>query len=383
MPRCCSPLLLCAAFGLLGGMAIADEGVRFVRIPEGGIQPQIVRDSAGTVHLLYFKEEPAAGNVFYVRRAEGDDGFSKPLRVNSQAGSAIAVGSIRGAQLAVGRNGRAHVAWNGSGTAEPKGPVKYGNPMLYSRLNDEGTAFEAQRNVIDKAYVLDGGGSVAADDAGHVYVAWHAGNAEASRRVWLVRSSDEGASFTTESAIDREELGACGCCGLKAFADREGSVFVLYRSAREATNRDMHLLVSTDSGNLFANQEIDRWKIATCPMSSESFIETPESVYAAWETNGQVFMSRIDKKTRLAGTPIAAPGTPGGRKHPTLATDQKGKLLLAWTEGTGWQKGGALAWQEFDARGKPTKVRGRRDGIPVWSFPAAYVDADGTFAIVY
>jgi len=254
--------------------------------------------------------------------------------------------------------------------------------MLYSRLNDEGTAFEAQRNVIDKAYVLDGGGSVAADDAGHVYVAWHAGNAEASRRVCLVRSSDDGATFSTEAAIDREELGACGCCGLKAFADREGSVFVLYRSARETTNRDMHLLVSKDSGNLFADQEVDRWKIATCPMSSESFVETPEAVYAAWETNGQVFMSRIDKKTRLAGTPVSAPGTPGGRKHPTLATAQGGRLLLAWTDGTGWQKGGSLAWQEFDARGNPTKIRGRREGIPVWSFPAAYSDA-GTFVIVY
>ena len=41
-------------------------------------------------------------------------------------------------------------------------------------MNDSGTAFETERNVIHAAYGLDGGGSVAADDQANVYVAWHA-----------------------------------------------------------------------------------------------------------------------------------------------------------------------------------------------------------------
>ena len=36
--------------------------------------------------------------------------------------SADAQESIRGAQMAIGRGERVHVAWNGSGAAEPKGP---------------------------------------------------------------------------------------------------------------------------------------------------------------------------------------------------------------------------------------------------------------------
>ena len=383
MSRCCCVVLLCVAVSISADAARGDDAVRFVRVPDSGIQPQVARDASGTVHLLYFNGEPGAGDLYYVRRSDRDERFSEPVRVNSQPGSAIAVGSIRGGQLALGREGRVHVAWNGSGTAEPKGAVKYGNPMLYSRLNDEMTAFEPQRNVIDKAYVLDGGGSVAADEAGNVYVAWHAGNAEASRRVWMVRSSDDGATFSSETAIDREQLGACGCCGLKSFADRDGSVYVLYRSAQDATNRDMNLLMSTDAGNLFTTQQVDRWKIATCPMSSESFAATADAVYAAWETNGQVFVSRIDKKTRLAGTPVAPPGTGTGRKHPALTATSDGRVLLVWDEGTGWQKGGALAWQEFDSRGKPTKVRGKRDGIPVWSFPAVFAEDAGAFVVLY
>src|SRR5207253_4479287 len=56
--------------------------------------------------------------------------FSEPLRVNRHPGSAIAIGNIRGAHLAVGKNGRVHVAWMGSSKATPKGP-RDASPMLY------------------------------------------------------------------------------------------------------------------------------------------------------------------------------------------------------------------------------------------------------------
>jgi hypothetical protein len=49
------------------------------------------------------------------------------LRVNSQQGSAIAAGAIRGAHLAVGRNGRVHVAWNGSSTGPTARSAQPGN----------------------------------------------------------------------------------------------------------------------------------------------------------------------------------------------------------------------------------------------------------------
>ena len=71
-------------------------------------------DAKGVVHLIYFKGDAKAGDIFYVRQEPASDTFSPPLRVNSEPASAIAVGTIRGAQLALGRNGRVHVAWNGT-----------------------------------------------------------------------------------------------------------------------------------------------------------------------------------------------------------------------------------------------------------------------------
>src|SRR6267154_6112956 len=93
----------------------AGQQVKLIATPDDGIQPQAAVDSKGVVHLIYFKGDPKGGDIFYVRRAPGQDQFSKLMPVNTQPHTAMALGTIRGAQLAVGKNGRVHVAWDGMG----------------------------------------------------------------------------------------------------------------------------------------------------------------------------------------------------------------------------------------------------------------------------
>jgi hypothetical protein len=376
---------------VLGASPVEAGGkiVNVIKTPDGGIQPQAVTDAKGVVHLLYFKGDPKAGDLFYARREPGKRGFTTPLRVNSQAGSAIAVGTIRGGQLALGKNGRVHVAWNGSGKAEPRGSGKYTSPMLYARLNDAGDAFEEQRNLMQQTDALDGGGTVAADQNGRVYVAWHAfqlggTSGEDSRKVWLALSSDDGKTFARETPINTKPTGACGCCGMRAFVDAKGAAYFLYRTATQGSHRDMFLLQSAPGAKSLQGNLVHKWDINSCPMSSECFAEGPGGVVTAWDTDGQVYWARIKPGTAEIGSPIAAPGEGKGRKHPALAVNAKGDVLLVWTEGTGWQRGGALAWQVFDKSGQPTRERGRIAGaIPVWGLPAAIAEADGTFTVLH
>jgi hypothetical protein len=385
-------LILGTAAAALGAGAAADTTtnqppkVTLLRIPDRGIQPQVAVDSKGVVHLIYFKGDPAAGDIFYVHSESGEIAFSRPLRVNSYPGSAIAVGNIRGAHLAVGKKGRVHVAWNGTGKAEPKGP-KGALPMLYTRLNDAGTAFEPQRNIIQSAFGLDGGGSVAADESGNVYVAWHApapgSVGEGQRRVWIAHSSDEGQSFSRETPAYSQATGACGCCGLRAFADSKGSIYLLYRAATEQIHRDMYLLISTNQGAHFQGEDISPWEINTCPMTTASFAQCAAGVLASWETNGQVYYVRIDSQTGQRSQPVAAPGSSRGRKFPAVAGNAKGETILVWTEGMGWNRGGRLAWQIYDQTGKPTSEKGTADGVPTWSLVAAFVRPDGGFTVIY
>ena len=371
------PLLLCA-------IASAEEQkqVGFLRVPDRGIQPQVVADGKGVVHLIYFRGEPSHGDLFYVRSEDAGATFSRPLQINSQQGSAIATGSIRGAHLAVGKGGRVHVAWNGSGN---KGHANDG--MFYTRLNDNRMAFEPQRNLIQAAAGLDGGGSVAADESGNVYVAWHAPEpgkkGEDNRRVWVARSTDEGRTFAREQPAYDPATGACGCCGLRVFADRKGNVYVLYRSATQSVNRDSYLLTSRNQGMTFEGEKVHAWKIGTCPMSSFGFGESAAGVLASWETDGQVYYTRIDPASGKKSEPAAAPGEGNARKHPVMAGNDKGETILAWTEGTGWNRGGSVAWQVFDQEGKPTSVKGRKDGVPTWSLVAVFARSDGTFTVIY
>src|SRR5205085_3827346 len=125
--------------------------------------------------------------------------------------------------------------WDGMGenAAAVPGTRKDRNPLLYTRLNDAGTGFEPERNVITYAYGLDGGSSVAADPEGNVYVTWHAlkpGNAEGegNRAVFIARSTNEGKTFQRETEAISKPTGACGWCGMRAFADSRGDVRALY-----------------------------------------------------------------------------------------------------------------------------------------------------------
>jgi hypothetical protein len=363
--------------------------VEVIRTPDSGIQPQAVIDAAGTIHLVYFKGDPAGGDLYYLssQSRTAPPAFSRPVRVNSQPGSAIAVGTIRGAQLALGKGGRLHVAWNGAQKALPPNPIK-GSPMLYARSDPGRSAFEPQRNLMQRTWGLDGGGTVAADDARNVYVGWHgrtpdAPEGEAGRAMWFARSGDDGATFAPEEpALDRA-TGACACCGTRALADSRGNLFALYRAATGNIDRDMILLTSRDNGAHFDGVSLEPWRVTVCPMSSATLVESGGDVLAAWETKGQVAFARIDSATLRPSAPVSPPGS-GNRKHPVVAASAQGETILVWAEDTGWQRGGALAWRIFDRSGRATRALGRVDrGIPVWGLPAVVARPDGGFTIIH
>jgi hypothetical protein len=358
----------------------AGTGVTAVALPDGGIQPQALVDAGGIIHVVYFSGDPAGGDLYYARLTDKQK-WSAPVLVNSIRGSALATGSVRGAQLSLGRNGIVHVAWHGS---KPLGGGSGEHvPMWYARTSGDGKRFEPQRAVSgQKADGLDGG-SVAADRSGHVVVAWHAMGAkpgEGNRTVYLARSSDDGATFSTPVAATAAPIGACGCCGLRALFDRRGALHVLYRAATDGKHRDTTWLM-IDGGSPRPPVRVHPWELESCPMSTYALAETADGVAAAWETAQQIYSADLNPATGTVSAPAVVPGE-GSRKHPSIAVNVAGDRLIAWAEGTAWKRGGRIAWRLTDNKGSERSSAADAGPVPVWGLVSAVAMPDGSFTIL-
>jgi len=373
---------------LISARALADAPtVTAARTPDAGLQSEVAVDDKNVVHLIYLKGDPSASDVSYVRSTDGGASWSEPVRINSQAGSALAVGTVRGAHLALGAHGLVHVAWTGSKRAEPKAPGDQA-PMLYARGSVDAAgniSFEPQRNVMTSGLFREGG-SVAADEKGHVYVAWHAvakkGGSEDDRRVWVAVSADDGKTFAPETAISDPAIGICGCCGLDVLTGGDGRLYALYRGEVSLVTRDIYLVSTDMSAKRPQSEMVAATRSSICLMSTSALARGLRGVVGAWETADQVQWGIIDPKSGAMSEPITAAGA--GSKHPALAVDAKGNTLIAWAQGTGWNKGGSVGWQAYDAAGTPIPgTSGHVDGLPVWSKPAAFARPDGGFVVLY
>ena len=197
-------------------------------MPERGVQPQVVVDAAGTAHLIYLKGDGKSSDVRYVHRAKGARAWSAPVAVNNEPGTAVAMGTIRGAQLALGQEGTLHVAWNGA-MKPGTGGAAQGMPLYYTRLEAGQAAFAPQRNLPGETGALDGGASVSADEKGDVFAVWHgkapgAAAGETGRVVFVAKSSDNGATFGTPQIANADFGGTCACCSIKAIATPDGEL---------------------------------------------------------------------------------------------------------------------------------------------------------------
>ncbi len=345
--------------------------VEFNLVPNGGIQPQGVAAADGTLHLLYYKGDPKAGDLFYVRQSSTERQWSAAIRVNSEAGSAVAVGNDRGGQIVLGAGGIVHVAWNGASQ------VAVGKektcPMLYSRLLAGKTEFEAQRNVMKRSFELDGGGSVAADDNGNVYVVWHGlplegkDHSEAGRRVFVAASTDDGANFAPEVEKSDPAAGVCACCGLKAAASPSGELFVLYRAATEGVHRDMHLMRSQDHGKSFSDAKLDAWERNACPMSTAAIAFSGKQTALAWETDGQIRWSLVPEDKKASFEIFTLGEKKQLCKYPSIAIDDRGRIVVAWVEEMKWNTAGKVRWEKIDFKLPDEKDRGTSDYVAPWS----------------
>ena len=347
--------------------------VERLRIPEGGRLPRAVVDAGDTVHMAYVGGGTHHANLFHVTRESGAPGWSEPpQRVNTRELSVSGVGPVDGAQLAVGPDGRLHVAWL---QAEP-------TRFFYTRSREDGAGFEPQRDLsTGNEGDVEAGPAVAVDRRDNVFVFWHAGAVEDARRsVHLTVSRDGGTTFEPARRVSPAAEGACACCGLAAMTDPEGAVHVSYRGAGDNVRRGQRLLTSTDGGRSFFDRLVHPWELAACPVSTTSLFAGPDGLTAAWETRGQVHFADVDRLEAVRAPPGQARFR---RKNPVAAVNARGDTLLAWGDGPGFSFGGSLHWQVFDAAGRAVGEPGGGAGTIIEGSTVAAVVQDGRFLLIF
>src|SRR5439155_5672456 len=117
--------------------------------------------------------------------------------------------------------------------------------------------------------------------------------------------TDEGKTFGREARAISEPTGACGCCGLRAFADSRGAVYILYRAASLSGTRNETLLRWRKPEGDFEIAYSHQWRVGSCPMSSASLVETATDVLAGAETHGRVFLIRMNRDTGKVWEPVS------------------------------------------------------------------------------
>jgi hypothetical protein len=350
-------------------------------VPDGGIQPQAAVDTRGTLHLIYYKGDPSGGELYYVHRGATDTAFSAPIRVNSETGSAIAAGAVRGGRLALGRNGWVHVAWNAAHAVEANGEQV--TPMWYTRLAPGAPGFEPQRPIGAHTKNLDGGGTVAADPRGHVYVVWHAMGSvpgEMHRQMVVAASDEDGAKFRADQLLSNEG-GACSCCGVSATVDPAGQLQILYRTAGDAIHRDATWLSVGQSG-VTSSVRLQGWDLPACPMTSFALAETSGTLVGAWMIEQQIYTADMDPVTHTASAPSAMDGR-APRNHPAIAVNRAGDRLYAWIEGANRSRDGSVAWELRDRSGRRLASQTEAGTTPPLSLIAPIGRPDGSFVLIF
>lgn len=372
---------ICAASFVFLASSSATAQVRVEALPEPGLQPQVVVSNSGVVHVVYLTGDPKACDVRHATRPAAGGAWSAPVTVNSVPHSAIAVGTIRGAQMVLGKDDTVQVIWNGHAT--PGAPQQA--PLLHARMPAGARAFTPQQDLLGGTTALDGGASIAANARGHVSIVWHAAagggdggkKGEGSRLVWERVSTDDGVTFSSAAPLNAGQPGVCACCSLRACLAADDTLTVLFRAATTPTARGMCLITRRKDGSS-AILPLDDWRVAMCPMSSASLVLGLEGrLLGAWENDGRIAMGTFGG----AGVPAVQTIGPAKSKHPVLVSNARGQTLIVSVIGSGWSKPGTLHWELVDAS-LQTLISGDGDKLPVWGHAAAYAHPDGSFVIL-
>ena len=307
--------------------------VSTVRVPGASKVIKAQSGADGTIHLLFDNDDGPQ----YANSRDGGLTFSAPIAIVDAAAQKPGL-KFSGEDLAVGKDGRVHVAM-ANNAWKLKLPQEEWS-LYYATLASGAKAFSPVRNLNRKP---SEGFSLAADGGGSVAACFLSG------KLFVMVSRDHGETFGASAEIN-SAWNPCDCCTTSAAYGKDGKLAVLYR---EETNndRDMYVVLwDQRSGAKPTRPRISgaSWNVNACPMTYYTIRPTDAGYVAAWPTKGQVYFARLDKDGAvLPPGEIKTPGTSGMRTGLLALSAADGTTLVAW------KNKDVLGWQLYDSKSQP------------------------------
>jgi len=263
-----------------------------------------------------------------------DDGkhFSAPVAVNAEPENIGAEGENR-PKIAVTRNGTLHLTWTLLLPQAYTGEIRYARSTDGGKTYSAPITINDDKRLTSHRFdslVSDGGDRLAivwldgrARDA-----AKGKGDAFAGASVYYSRSDDNGASFQANRKLTDH---TCECCRTALAWTTDGPV-ALWRNVYGTNTRDF-ALARLDSGELRRLAD-DEWNIDACPHHGGGIAAGDDgTLHAVWYTRGKNRQGLFYRQVKGDGmsVPMAFGDPLAQAGHATVAADGQ-TVLITWRE---------------------------------------------------
>jgi len=421
-----------ALITLAAAAVVHADGIQRTSVPvavEGRTNANVSIDARrDLVALAWAATRAGATDVYAAISRDGGRTFAPPTRVNDVPGAANVGGEQPPRIAIVEHDGPSwfDVMWTAKGAA--------GTRLMTSRSIDGGKSF-AKAAVVPGSNAKGNRGweSMVSTAPGQVFRIWldhrdlaeqtsaapmqhdHSGQAHTGHgdtdgvaRAQLSKLYFSGPYDLTDSGANARSIasGVCYCCKTALATAQDGSIFAAWRHVYPGNVRDIAFTVSRDGGRTFsppARVSNDEWVLDGCPENGPSIAaDATGTVHIVWPTlvkgSGSetalalFYATTRDGRTFTPRKQIPTDGTP---RHPQIAVNRDGRVLIAWDEQlTGSRR--VVIDEATPAKGGPrfsnlTIVDAERDDYPAVAgtehgFAVAYTSAtktDSTIRVVH
>jgi hypothetical protein len=281
----------------------SDTPIKTDTIIANGQMPNIIKDKAGLLHLVY----GTGDSIMYLYSNDGGKSFSKASLVYTLP--KLAASHTRGPQIAVTSNGLLITACTSPGNIYSFLKTGSGNWKVSGQVNDRDTM--AKENL-----------AALSADGSNAFAVW-LDLRDGYNKIYGAGSSDGGKSWSKNRLVYASpDKTVCECCKPSVIIKGK-NVYVMFRNWLNG-NRDLYLIRSHDAGKSFSKAEKlgkGSWSLNGCPMDGGGIALKNGKPVTVWNRNGIIYACEPGAEEREIGK---------GRGCTLNTVD--GKNAYAWLE---------------------------------------------------